>query len=851
MTSLSEASGSGQSLIREAAQQWLAGGFSVLPIGANKKTILSSWARFQHELPSLAHLDMWFGDAPGVAVVCGRVSGNLEMLELEARATDPDTLVALDQAMDAAGVGDLWYSLGNVGFCEISPSGGMHLMYRIGDNPVPGNSPVARRPSTPQELSEGPGKYKVLAETRGEGGYVVVAPTPGTCHPSGLPWMVVAGKIGQVPTITWDERNAIHAVIHSVLDEMPAAPAYEPKLAPAYNSNELRPGDDFNNRARWDDILEPEGWTRFPRPGSRGETLWTRPGKRTSQGASASTGYANDGDRLYVFSSSTEFETERPYDKFSAYALLNHGGDLAAAASALRKAGFGSPRQPAPVSPAPSTRRDPVPGPMVVDQASAPVPVPVTGPIVLPAPSYSLDVARTIAPNVDSTNGTPHMVKWRDEWYRWNGAHWKKSTEGDVRNWVYSQVGDATYFKGSGERAEEVRWPANPRNAGAVASALGDSVLYRASEVEPELEGIFCANGVLDLETRTLMAPDPARFNLTSVPHDYDPDAKCPRWERFLDDVLPDDKQAQNFLQEWFGYVLSGRTDIQKMASLIGSKRSGKGTIGRVITKLVGQEGVSNPTLDKLGGQFGEQGLIGKSLAVMSDVRWDRNAATEAVPSLLAIIGEDGRSIPRKNLINWDGQLGVRFMAMSNDSPKFSDASGAMASRMIHIRFRVSFLGRENFNLTAELLEELPGIMNWALEGLDRLNAQGRFTEPESGQDIADEVEENSAPIRGFVRDCAELDPEAEVTIDELYRAYDAWYRAEGYDRVPIKAAMSRDLKSAFVEHGIQVVRLRRGSGEGGDNRVRVIRGIRLQEWVKTDPKFNLTWMAGQVQYRY
>jgi hypothetical protein len=105
-----------------------------------------------------------------------------------------------------------------------------------------------------------------------------------------------------------------------------------------------RPGDDFNERADWlDDILGPHGWEL--RRESGGTLYVTRPGKNKRDGHSATIGHSKDGmQRLYVFSAdAAPFEPEKPYDRFGAYALLNHGGDLKAAAWALAQQGYGEP----------------------------------------------------------------------------------------------------------------------------------------------------------------------------------------------------------------------------------------------------------------------------------------------------------------------------------------------------------------------------------------------------------------------------------------------------------------------------------------------------------------------------
>ena len=131
-----------------------------------------------------------------------------------------------------------------------------------------------------------------------------------------------------------------------------------------------RPGDDFNDRADWlADILGPRGWELHHEAG--GTLYVTRPGKSVREGHSATIGHSKDGaQRLYVFSADAPpFEPETPYSKFSAYALLNHGGDHQAAARDLGRQGYGRPQPPVPARPAGQSRNEPPEmGPHPADQ---------------------------------------------------------------------------------------------------------------------------------------------------------------------------------------------------------------------------------------------------------------------------------------------------------------------------------------------------------------------------------------------------------------------------------------------------------------------------------------------------
>lgn len=418
------------------------------------------------------------------------------------------------------------------------------------------------------------------------------------------------------------------------------------------------------------------------------------------------------------------------------------------------------------------------------------------GPLeILPPPGQPLQVARELAGQIPATDGQPHRAWWRDDFYRWTGAHWEVEDVPEVERWLYGQTGDAVYLspaKKEGEEPVRTPWAPTRRKIGDVAHALGVGVLQRTGEAEPALAA---ANGVV--VGRELLPHRPSRFNLFSLPFDYTPEAEAPAWQAFLDQVLPGDRESQDFLGEWFGYVLAGRTDQQKMAALIGKKRSGKGTIARVLGALVGKENVSGLNLGTLGSTFGLEPLVGAALAVASDVRWHSRNIGDAVQILLEVSGEDHVTVHRKNKQAWKGKLGVRFMLMSNDTPTFSDKSGALVDRMLYVSFKQSFFGREDISLTEKLMDELPGIFNWALDGLERLDGRGRFTQPESGKAEAESTRRLADPIGAFIEDWCDVADGERISLDHLFLKYQTWCESEGRTRdTTTKEIFSRDLRA-------------------------------------------------------
>jgi len=306
-------------------------GISVVPVATDgsKRPGIASWKQYQETRPTTAELMTWFADAQGVGVICGKVSGNLEMLELEGRAVADKMHLDLKEMAGNAGLGEVWDRINN-GYVEMTPSGGIHWLYRI-DGEVPGNTKLARKPGDED-------KVEVLAETRGEGGFVIVAPTNGTCHPSGGAWTMLVGSAKSIPTLTVAERQGLHQLF-ATFDCVPKVEFVTEELAP--KGGNLTPGDDYNAKVTWEQVLEPLGWKKVY-TNKAGVTSWRRPGK--SEGISATTNHAGN-DKFFCFSSSTQFEPERSYSKFAIFTLVEHQGDFTASARALRSQGYGEARK--------------------------------------------------------------------------------------------------------------------------------------------------------------------------------------------------------------------------------------------------------------------------------------------------------------------------------------------------------------------------------------------------------------------------------------------------------------------------------------------------------------------------
>src|SRR5581483_3324583 len=273
-----------------------ASGLCVLPPREDgSKAPIVEWTSLQHGRPHIERVKEWYrGRRSGMGYVCGKVSGNLELFDFD----DHDAYERYRTLARGVGLADLVDRI-EAGYLEATPSNGMHWLYRCSE--ISGNTKLARRPKEPGEKRAPNDNVKVLIETRGEGGYVVAAPSSGRVHGSGKPYRLIAGGPNTIATITPEERAELWSLART-LDSMPVQKFSEPTTA--RTATGVRPGDAFNARTSWVDLLEAAGWIMVAQHGD--ETFWRRPGSENKW--SASTNYKGS-DLFYVFTTSTEFES--------------------------------------------------------------------------------------------------------------------------------------------------------------------------------------------------------------------------------------------------------------------------------------------------------------------------------------------------------------------------------------------------------------------------------------------------------------------------------------------------------------------------------------------------------------
>lgn len=534
------------------------------------------------------------------------------------------------------------------------------------------------------------------------------------------------------------------------------------------------------------------------------------------------------GDTCYIHHASDPLcsdETGKPVNAFDLFCEYEHGGDVSAAVKqAAEILGIKPERK----KPAPRTQ----PAEMPNEPAPTPTPAPdVQAPVIFAGkPMQAAELFKSSLPEGG------RIIFWRGEFYSWDGSryvirdkvyieqrlyHWSAKCETwkvDLKTGDYEVVAFDPTAKKIGDFAHALR--------AVCYSDLPEPQCWIEQQPDdpPAGEIIAFRNGFLHWPTRTMLPSTDRLFVTSCLDFDYDEHSPAPTaWLTFLRALWPEDQQSIDALADMFGYLLTDDTSQQKMFMFIGPPRSGKGTILRVLESLIGYSNRVSPSLASIGTQFGLQPLIGKRVAMISDARLSGRADQQPiVENMLRISGEDALSIDRKNISAWTGKLPTRFVLASNELPAFSDASAALANRFILFKFTQSFLGREDMSLTSKLLTELPSIVLWALDGLERLKSRGYLLRPESANELAEDLIEQTSPIRSFVADKCVLHEDATCAKDELYVAWKSWCEDQGRDHPGTKVHFFRQLSAAFPS-------ISRAQPRVSGTRLNLCQGIRIR----------------------
>jgi len=294
-------------------------------------------------------------------------------------------------------------------------------------------------------------------------------------------------------------------------------------------------------------------------------------------------------------------------------------------------------------------------------------------------------------------------------------------------------------------------------------------------------ELVAIQNGLLNINTREIIDFNPKYRFFSKLPVFYQPKVKPDAIMRFLKDILRDEKDL-NSIQELFGYLLYREYRFEKAWMFIGNGRNGKGKLLGLMESFLGKNNVCNVTLQQLvDDKWATQRLLHKMANLSGDLS-DKELSNTGIFKNLT--GRDLMTADRKFLSEVNFRNYAKMIFAANTLPQTTDNSDGFWDRWIIIDFMYKFVDKptepHHKKIDTAILDkiiterELSGLLNWALDGLDRLLKQKCFTNNTSTNEIRKTWFRKSSSFSAFIEDMIEKDfaPDSYITASALSSAY-------------------------------------------------------------------------------
>lgn len=298
-------------------------------------------------------------------------------------------------------------------------------------------------------------------------------------------------------------------------------------------------------------------------------------------------------------------------------------------------------------------------------------------------------------------------------------------------------------------------------------------------------------NGLLDLGEFRLKPHTPDVYSSIQLSVNYNPDARCIRWEQMMWEVFRSDRRKVEALQEFFGLCLTRETKYEKALFCLGEGANGKSVILHVLQQLLGSDNYSAVMLEQLQNHHYVADLFGK----LANISLESNAKSSVYDSIFkAIVSGDPIQADAKYRKPIKFRPFCKLIFALNNMPRVDDKTDAFFRRILLIRFTRQFAEAEqDKNLKTTLETELDGIFLWSLEGLRRLRERGHFNITAAMQEEVQNYRRQNNNVILFVEDACEFVSCSTVPKDRLYRAYRYWCGENGC-RALSKVHFGKDL---------------------------------------------------------
>jgi len=416
------------------------------------------------------------------------------------------------------------------------------------------------------------------------------------------------------------------------------------------------------------------------------------------------------------------------------------------------------------------------------------------------------------------TNGIYTLFRHhRGEWREYNGVCYRKVEKDILDSRLYHYLEGKYHIetKKGADSAQKMYAPDEFKIRRVKHALLHSSQIHNGSDTdEPFIideytsdidfnreKHIVFKNGVLNIDTGELKTLSPELYITSTLPFNYDPTADCPRWIVTLRDWWGDDEDSILLLQQWLGYNLIASNRLEALMILFGKSGSGKSTITKILQAMLGVDKCTVLDFKDLSYTFGLESAVNKNAIIFSeDQAVKRTDADVILQMIKRVTGRNSISVRIKYGGTFSTELFARLTYECDTLPRFIDNAQALERRVNMLYFGRSFKDCPNTDLKDQLLEEVPGIINWALEGLRDLIKTGKFVQPKVSDVAKKELKYMTSPMAAMGDQCLDLEnPHADTSVTQLYDLHREWFKEQGYS-VYNRIWFGRVFKTSFPD---------------------------------------------------
>lgn len=718
--------------IIEAAYDYINAGVNILPVGINKRPLPGiKWKSLQQNIISKELIKKIYAQSenPAIAIICGRVSGNIECLDFDNHFGDAKEIISQFLDMVKSYSEELFSKF----TIQETQNGGYHVIYRCEN--IGGQTCLAARYNDK-------GRKESLIETRAEGGYFLAAPS--------YNYKVIKGSLVNIKNIETKDRNFLTDLARSFDESGDKSFSDKTHSEKKKTPNNARPGDDYNSRGDALSILQKHGWDiLYTRPPDI--KLLRRPGKEQN---SPSATYNAIPGKFYCFSTNADpFENNKAYDNFAIYATLECNGDFNKAAKQLYREGFGEQYY------EPDEEKSDKKILEDTDMSAAEM--------------FHSQYSKELLYNI--TDGF---------WYYWNGKKWNRDEHQKIyiylRKFVRAIRADFdsfTYY----DKQKVYSYYKKLENTARANSMLtqAESLFSRTTtELDTNLDIINLQNCIYDLKTNKTLKTTSEEYCTKIAGVEYAEKVYCPTWDSMLQMIFNGDDNLIRFVYKALGLSLSGGANEEVLFFCYGIGANGKSTFFDVMRYIFNDYfgKISSEALIETRNTTIPNDLAllpGKRFVISSE--WSENKPLNE-SKIKEMTGNDiiQARFLHKEFFNFIPNY--TLWLYGNHKPRIYGTDEGIWRRIKLIPFSVipESERRPRDIITPKLYAEAPGILKKIIEGWQDYKANG-LQDSDAVKRATLEYREDQDRILSYINERCIFKAESSCPAIDLYKDYIKW----------------------------------------------------------------------------